>query len=213
MKLSLLSDTHGYHARCRVPDGDLLIFAGDYTGPANGTRRQTYAFAKWLGSHPHKHKIAIAGNHDRFAERQPDKTREIFASYGVTYLCDESVTISGVKVYGSPWTPRFYDWHFMLPRGGDALRAKWDAIPEDTDVLVTHGPPFGVLDWNNLGESCGCELLLDRVREVRPRLHVFGHIHEGRGMVWLRDIGTLFANAAAWDHVRHRFNDGIELEL
>ena len=112
---------------------------------------------------------------------------------GVTYLEDEEVEIEGLRLWGSPWQPWFYDWAFNLPRG-PALRAKWDRIPAGIDVLVTHGPPHGVLDHVGRGEDVGCEELLEAVRRVRPRLHVFGHIHEGYGQ--LERDGVRFVNAS-----------------
>ena len=109
------------------------------------------------------------------------------------YLSDSGRTIDGVRVWGSPWQPWFYDWAFNLPRGA-ALAAKWALIPDGTDVLVTHGPPLGVLDTTLRGEPVGCAALRGRVAQLRPRLHLFGHIHEAYGVV--DHDGTLFVNAS-----------------
>jgi Icc-related predicted phosphoesterase len=113
---------------------------------------------------------------------------------GLHYLQDSGVEINGVKFWGSPWQPWFHDWAFNL-KTSTQLRSKWNLIPTDTDVLLTHGPPFGILDrTQRTGESVGCHELLLAVRRVSPKLHVFGHIHEGYGM---KQVGeTLFANAS-----------------
>ena len=93
------------------------------------------------------------------------------------YLCDESLTLDGVKFYGSPWQPRFFDWAFNKDRGAP-LKAIWDKIPLDTDVLITHGPPHGILDLTFDKIKAGCEELLLAVQRIKPKVHVFGHIHE-----------------------------------
>ena len=140
---------------------------------------------------PHKHKLVVAGNHDFLFERDPATARALFTH--ATYLEDEAVEIDGVRFYGSPYTPEFFNWAFMLPRG-EALRAKWSRIPNDVDVLVTHGPPNKVLDLTVHGDHAGCEALAERVAELKPKLHVFGHIHEGYG---IRDDGpTRYMNAS-----------------
>jgi hypothetical protein len=108
-------------------------------------------------------------------------------------LEDESAIVAGVKIYGSPWQPYFGGWAFNLRRG-EPLAAMWAKIPDNTDILVTHSPPEGILDRNRWGEPCGCRDLLARVREVQPRLHIFGHIHEAAGQS--HDAGTTFVNAA-----------------
>ncbi|HMY14685.1 MAG TPA: metallophosphatase domain-containing protein [Polyangium sp.] len=189
MRLVLLSDTHRMHDRIIIPDGDVLVHAGDFCG--HGKQSQAQAFAKFFQALPHRHKVVIAGNHDRCLELEPKLGREIFA--GCHYLLDSGVEIDGLRFWGSPWQPWFLDWAFNLPRGA-ALRAKWDLIPTDTDVLVTHGPPRGILDRTFADEAVGCDDLRDVVDRIRPRLHVFGHIHEGYGTVDLN--GTKFVNAS-----------------
>ena len=135
----------------------------------------------------------IAGNHDFLAEKQPSRFRGIMKACGFTYLEDSSCEIDGVKFYGSPWTPWFGGWAFNLRRGSQAIRAMWDAIPGDTDVLVTHGPPKGVLDSNGL-EECGCDDL-GKVSGGIP-LHLFGHIHEGHGYQYRGQHQQLAVNCA-----------------
>jgi len=100
------------------------------------------------------------------------------------------VTVAGIKFYGSPWQPWFYDWAFNLKRRTE-IRAKWDLIPLDTEVLITHGPPYGILDRTTRGERVGCEELLEAIKQIRPRLHVFGHIHEAYGIRSNDDISYI----------------------
>jgi Icc-related predicted phosphoesterase len=199
-----LSDTHGYHRDLEVPDGDLLIHAGDLT--LSGRLEEVAVFNTFLSGLPHPHKVVIAGNHDWCFEREPERARALLTA--ATYLEDEAVRVAGLKIYGSPWQPWFLDWAFNLPRGR-RIAARWALIPDDTDVLVTHGPPHGIGDETYAGHSVGCEDLLDRVRQVRPHLHVFGHIHEGRG-TWRRE-GTVFVNASTWEGEAPPFVVHLEL--
>ena len=184
-----ISDTHGYHDRLEVPDGDVLIHGGDLT--KHGRLEDVEAFDRWLAGLPHRHKIVIAGNHDFCFQHRPREARALLRH--AIYLEDRAVEVEGVKFYGSPWQPEFFDWAFNLPRG-PALAAVWAKIPDDTQVLITHGPPLGIGDLTHRGPHVGCEDLLRRVRQVRPRLHVFGHIHEAAGRY---DVdGTTFVNAS-----------------
>ncbi len=177
LRLVVLSDTHGLHEGLEIPDGDVLIHAGDLTG--HGTLGEIGAFDAFLARLPHRHKIVIAGNHDRCFEHQRSAARSLLRH--AHYLEDEAVEVAGLKFYGSPWQPWFFDWAFNLQRGPE-LRAKWQRIPDDTDVLVTHGPSLGHGDMTRRGERAGCADLLERLRQVQPRYHLFGHIHEGYGV-------------------------------
>lgn len=188
MRIVCLSDTHGRHGEIDVPDGDLLVVTGDLT--KRGTREQLEAVDRWLGTLRHRHKVVIAGNHDFVLEERPEAARWIT---NAVYLQDEGTTIEGLRVYGSPWQPRFFDWAFNLDRGAP-LRAVWDRIPAGIDVLLTHGPPRGILDRTVRGEEVGCDDLREAVFRVRPRLHVFGHIHEAYGEVTHQ--GIRFVNAS-----------------
>lgn len=193
MKLVLISDTHGRHHDITIPSGDVLIHAGDFSywpGDIDELRR----FNEFLGELPHPYKILVAGNHDHCFEQLPENSRASVTN--ARYLQDDAIEIDGLVFYGSPWQPEFLDLAFNLPRGR-ALREKWEKIPQDTDVLITHGPPHKIGDRTFDGRRVGCEELLERVCAVRPKLHVFGHIHEGRGR-YEKD-GTLFVNAAMPD--------------
>lgn len=195
MRIVAFSDTHNRHNEIAYPDGDVLIFAGDAT--SIGSIIDTTQFIEFMGKLPHEHKIAIFGNHD-FSLAEPH-TKDIFIkmlkSYGIIYLEDESVTIEGKKFYGSPYTPIFFDWAFMLSH--EELVKRWARIPEDTDVLITHGPPRGILDKTRRGDDVGCLALLEAVKKIEPAIHIFGHIHEGHGV--LSTEKTTFVNASILD--------------
>jgi len=207
MKLVALSDTHSRVPVSGVPDGDVLIHAGDLT--KRGSLEEIAAAGDWLRSLPHPRKIVIAGNHDFAFERTPQEARAALGG-GLDYLEDSGVAIDGIAIWGSPWQPWFHDWAFNLPRG-QRLAEKWALIPDDTHVLVTHGPPHGVLDRTVSGESAGCRDLVDRVRAVRPAVHIFGHIHESFGR--LRDSDTTFVNASICDLSYKPVNPAHVIEL
>jgi predicted phosphohydrolase len=190
-RLVCISDTHSLHARMLVPDGDVLVHAGDLS--KRGRRDEIEAFDAWLGTLPHPHKVVIAGNHDWAFERDPEARTWI---RNATYLQDEGVTIAGLRFWGSPWQPRFFDWAFNLDRGPQ-LAEVWAKIPEGLDVLVTHGPPRGVLDRTARGDEAGCDDLLAAVALKRPRFHVFGHIHEAYGR--RAEGATTYVNACTCD--------------
>ena len=177
MKIVAISDTHDLHKEITIPECDVLIVAGDFTCHRVPIVYYYEDFNAWLGSVPAKHKIVVAGNHDTYFERYPNEARELLTN--ATYLQDSGIEIDGVKFWGSPWTPYFNAWAFMEP--DPFLKKYWDKIPKDTDVLVTHGPPFGILDSfdnNNVGSFS----LLNKVTELDDlKLHFFGHIHESYG--------------------------------
>jgi predicted phosphohydrolase len=187
-----MSDTHGFHDSVDVPMGDILVHAGDVT--RHGNIEDLEAFNRYLGGLPHGVKIVIAGNHDFCFERSRHEC--VARLSNAIYLQDEAVTIHDICFYGSPWQPWFYDWAFNLQRGPE-IREKWDLIPEDTDVLITHGPPFRYGDKTTWGEHVGCQDLLDAVERIKPKLHIFGHIHEGYG--FRSNKHTDFINASICD--------------
>lgn len=201
LTLVLISDTHGMHDRMDhpVPDGDVLIHAGDFCGV--GQAWEIRDFAAWMGKFPHRHKLVTPGNHDRPVEHDEATFREIFATCGIRLLINESVEIDGFRFFGSPYTPTFLNWHFMRDRG-PAIRAEWDKIPEDSDVVITHGPAYGYGDlappWKGEpSRHVGCLELLERLRDIRPSIHIFGHIHDGYGVTISDEIpGITFLNAS-----------------
>jgi Icc-related predicted phosphoesterase len=206
LKIVAISDTHALHRSLTIPDGDILVHAGDIT--RQGDPREVDDFNDFLGQLPHRDKIIIAGNHDFCFERDPGRTASLITN-GI-YLMDRSVSVQGLRFYGSPWQPWFYDWAFNLQRGPE-IRAKWDLIPDGTDVLVTHGPPLGHGDRTFRGEPVGCGDLLDAVSRVRPLVHIFGHIHEGAGVT--RNERTTFINASSCDLMYAPVNPPIVHEI
>ncbi|WP_028521930.1 metallophosphatase domain-containing protein [Runella limosa] len=190
MKIVCISDTHNLHRATAVPDGDILIHAGDIT--VAGDAREVADFNTWLGTLPHKHKVVVAGNHDFCFENSPQKTKALLTN--AHYLQDSGVEIEGLFIWGSPVSPHYHDWAFNRKRGSE-IRRHWKLIPPHTDLLITHCPPFGILDTSDRGSHEGCRDLLDVLQQrVRPRLHVFGHIHEAHGYT---TIGTTqYVNAS-----------------
>ena len=182
MKIVCISDTHGDHNQVSLPDGDVLVHAGDIT--AHGSREDYLGFLDWFAKQPFKHKVFIAGNHDTYLESNPKEAAAAAKSHNIFYLNDSGVTIEGVKIWGSPITPQFHDWSFMRAPGKD-IEKHWALIPADTQLLITHGPVWGVLDavqrTEVLTEHTGCPSLGARITEVQPDYHVFGHIHEAYG--------------------------------
>ena len=206
MKITLISDTHTRHHEITqdLPGGDLLVHTGDLMNSGRNIE-DIKSFCKWFDSlDQYTHKVFIAGNHDKMFQDDPERALEIVNSYkNIIYLQDNWVEVGSedkmVKIYGSPWQPWFYDWAFNLPRNGMGLAAKWEAIPDDTDILLTHGPAFGILDTvvGRAYDNLGCELLTERLERLQPKIHVCGHIHTGYGYDFKN--GTHHFNAAVLD--------------
>jgi Icc-related predicted phosphoesterase len=200
-----------------LPRGDVLILAGDLLPNRFANPDRDAAFQlndlrdldDFCGELNYRHVLLIAGNHDWIFERNRPASREL---KNITYLEDSSVEIDGVKFYGSPYQPEFFSWAFNLGRSSPELARVWSLIPDDTDILITHGPPYGILDQPfGRGEHAGCELLLKRVTEVRPRLHVFGHIHGSYGQT--RVGQTLFVNACLCNEAYQPVNPPAVIDL
>jgi Icc-related predicted phosphoesterase len=207
-RIVLISDTHGLHESMpSIPDGDILIHAGDIT--RRGSVAELSGISEFFASLPHAYKIVIAGNHDFCFERE--KERAVKQLRGVIYLQDKLTKVMGLQIYGSPWQPRFGDWAFNLDRGAP-LKKVWSSIPQGIDVLVTHGPPAGILDVTDVGHHhVGCQDLLDAVTRIKPKLHVFGHIHCGHGR--LEVDGTTFVNACTCDEAYQPVNSAFVIDL
>lgn len=192
-----ISDTHSMHRRLTIPDGDVLVHCGDFCG--HGVMHEFQDFVAWFAEQPHKHKIFTAGNHDGCVERNTAACRQ-FVPDNVNMLLNESIEIEGLKFYGSPWTPRFGHWSFMRARG-PSMAQIWEQIPEDVDVLITHGPAYGHGDLcppytTPFKKVAGCLDLMNRIRKVQPKVHFFGHIHDGYGVTQNDELNTVFVNAA-----------------
>jgi Icc-related predicted phosphoesterase len=196
-KITFISDTHNKHKHLTskgmgniLGSGDILVHAGDST--SMGQKHEINEFLKWFSNTDFEHKIFIAGNHDFGFEQKTDIDQE-FKDFGITYLFDNDITIDGIKFYGSPWQPEFHNWAFNLPRG-DELAAKWEKIPDDVDILITHGPAYGILDYAPIGGHVGCEELYRKIVEVKPKIHVCGHIHDSYGQKSMGGIEFLNAS-------------------
>jgi Icc-related predicted phosphoesterase len=199
MRVVCISDTHLNFLAADVPDGDILIHAGD--GTSRGTEPEVERLAGFfsiLGAR-FDYMVFVPGNHDFGFQSNEFRCRALLEAVGVDVLIHESRTLGPFQVFGSPWTPWFHDWAFNMPREGASTFAKdkWQSISDGTDIVITHGPPCGVLDATARGESVGCPELYHRVRKVKPKLHVFGHIHESAGV--RQEDGTTFVNAACLD--------------
>jgi Icc-related predicted phosphoesterase len=169
-----LSDTH--LRETYVPHGDVLIHAGDVT--CNGTLEELHLFNCWLGTLPHAWKIVIAGNHDRVFQTERVLAERILSN--AHYIQDALIEVGGLRIWGTPWQPEYRNGAFNLPRGL-VLRRALEGMPENLDILVSHAPPFSILDRTWDGLHIGCQDLLELVGSRAPRLHVFGHVHEARG--------------------------------
>jgi len=215
LKIVSISDTHTKHGAIVMPPGDVLVHAGDITN--KGSIKDLTSFTTWLKLQSYKHKVVIAGNHDFcFANANQVIARTLIEEAGAVYLQDSEVTIDGVKFWGSPWQPFFYDWAFNLHRG-KPIAEKWALIPEDTNVLITHGPPKNVLDivesdWGHR-EHVGCEDLLHRLISL-PKLkaHIFGHLHLGYGVTGDKN-GIQFVNASTCTERYEPLNKPIVIEI
>lgn len=205
MKIVCISDTHGQHEGLKLPKGDLIIHAGDVT--RNGTFIQTITFLNWFSSLEYEHKIFIAGNHDFFFEKG---IIDGFMPMGIHYLNDSGCEINGIKFWGSPVTPWFYDWAFNRQRG-EEIRRHWNLIPKDTDVLITHGPVQGIHDKTAGGVNAGCKDLHNYLGCIRPKAHVCGHIHEGYGE---KIVGSMrFINASVLNERYELVNEPRVFEI
>ncbi len=203
-QIVFLSDTHCLHDDVDVPGGDILVHAGD--GLNSGSEADFWRFSRWFNDLPHEHKIFVPGNHDGFFQTNLSLCRT--AMPGTHILVDESITIEGIKFYGSPWTPTFFDWYWMQDE--EDLPPYWDNIPDNTDILVTHGPPADILDLSAELHSCGSPSLLAALHRVKPKIHVFGHIHEGYGEY--EDDDTLFLNVSICTRSYKPTNDPITVD-
>jgi len=212
MRIVAISDTHTKEREIVIPNGDVLVHAGDFT--YKGRMDEITDFLDWFLELPHKHKVFIAGNHDITLDPGIRKISKSFLpvhwiekiffdrvkdAENVHYLDDSGVTIEGINFWGSAATPTFgYGWGFNYDRGPEIDKI-WEKIPMDTDILITHGPPFGMLDAVKYGSTLGvgCSNLSGRISERNIKAHFFGHIHESYGHA--QDSGTHYFNCCALD--------------
>lgn len=216
MIIDCISDLHGHLPK--LSGGDLLIVAGDLT--ARDLPGQYLTFNRWLNDQDYTRKIVVAGNHDGLIEKawKRDQSHPYVIGENAIYLQDSGTEFMGLKIWGSPWTPNFCNWHFMKERGND-IKQKWDLIPDDVDILITHGPALGIQDEvqpegrEARGEFAGCEELktaiIERLKKLK--LHVFGHIHYSYGKVIVS--GVVHVNCSIMDEDYRPVNKPITIEL
>ncbi|HMT01706.1 MAG TPA: metallophosphatase domain-containing protein [Burkholderiales bacterium] len=207
-KIWVISDTHTKHSELRIPDVDIVIHAGDMTnqkGPLNNN--EAFSFIKWFDNLSINKKVLIAGNHDStFFNKEI-----IFPKY---YLEDKLIKYKKWLIYGTPYTPKFYNWYFMLTKEQEITWAK--NIPP-CDILVTHGPPKFILDSvyredYDLYEHCGSVELYNRVNKLKPKLHIVGHIHSSYNKKYPENNGVFF-NGNTWFINASCCSDGYKLPL
>ncbi len=209
MKFVTISDTHNQHDSLTLPKGDVLIHAGDVS--MRGNKTEITNFLLWFHHQDFKHKIFIAGNHDWFFETATQEQIDDVVPEGITYLNDSGVTIDGINIWGSPITPWFYDWAFNRMRGED-IKKHWDMIPDGTDIVITHGPVFRALDRTIRDDkNVGCKDLFMRMQEIKPKIHICGHIHECYGQI--EKTGIKFINASVLNHRYDMTNEPVVFEL
>ena len=208
MKVWHISDTHGNQSLLQVPSGvDIVVHSGDASNYLDPYRNEPEmrAFIDWFAALPIPVKVFVPGNHDTSVDKGL-VSRDLIESRGIKMLIDEEADICGLKFWGTPWTPRYGNWSYMKDRG--TINRVWDHIPDDTDVLITHGPPYSVLDatYNrqNKVELTGCTALMKRVTKIQPRLMLFGHIHStedirNAGTRTVHGMRTTFSNGSCCD--------------
>jgi Icc-related predicted phosphoesterase len=215
VKIVAISDTHGKHQNLVLPEGDILIHAGDVS--SMGKESEIKDFFNWFSKTDFTYKILIAGNHDFYFEKISHNTKalEELIPANVIYLNDSGVEIENLKgttfrIWGSPIQPWFYNWAFNRYRGED-IKRHWDKIPQNIDILITHGPAYGILDKTTRNENVGCEDLLEKIKEVKPKFHICGHIHEAYGGIKQSD--TEFINASVLDENYNLRNQPVVFEI
>jgi len=205
IKIWHISDTHTYHELLEIPDVDIVIFSGDCSNPSNPyyNEPEVRKFIEWFGSLKISHKIAIGGNHDTSIEKRL-VTPGDFAKEGIIYLENNSTEVLGLKIWGSPITPEFgVGWAWNRKR--EKIHKVWDSIPNDIDIIVTHGPPKTIMDLSynkdHELEFCGCSNLFKRIFTINPKAVLFGHIHNCDGIInagirQIPNLQTIFSNGS-----------------
>lgn len=184
--------------------GDILICAGDVS--SRGSLPEIKQFLDWFADQDYSYLILIPGNHDFGFEKSWDYLKQYCEDKGIIVLNDSGCEVEGIKIWGSPIQPWFHDWAFNRWRGAP-IKKHWDLIPEDTEILITHGPPYGILDRTRHGDIVGCKDLLEKIKKTKIKLHVFGHIHEGAGYQY-KD-GITYVNASVLDEYYGDHGKGI----
>ncbi len=206
MKLICISDTHNKHSQIDIPDGDILIHAGDIT--AGGTKREVVDFLDWFASQPHQYKIFIAGNHDFYFENNKENEIQEIIPKNVFYLFNEGITINKINFWGSPITPGIGTWAFNQTQN---ISKHWQQIPDDTHVLITHTPPYKINDVLNNGRHAGCASLSKTLQNRQIKFHIFGHVHDSYGITSVS--GTKYVNASCLDNKDRYLHPPLEITV
>jgi Icc-related predicted phosphoesterase len=206
-KLVCFSDTHT-NFDFFVPKADIILFAGDMSAE---TPMRFYRFLKWFSGLDARYKVIVAGNHDIYIEKNTSLAREDFKINNVIYLENELVEIEGIKIWGGPYSPAFCDWGYQLYTV-EQSREIWSKIPENTDIVLTHSPPLGILDQTCQGQHVGDRELLKRVKEVKPKYSFFGHEHNNGGKIYQED-GITFANLSLCNDFNSRVRKPLEFNI
>ena len=225
MKITFLSDTHNRHQQIKLEGGDILFFTGDFM-TTGYSQVEVNNFLEWLKEQPYRYKVCIAGNHDRYCESFPSyQIKDMFEQYyddGVRYIQDEEIEVEGLKIYGTPYQPYFCNWAFNV-QDTNKLSMIFEQIPENLDILLTHCPPFDILDkshqprpyYDRTGEEpLGSKELSNVLSNLKnpPRYHCFGHIH-GDGGKTVTVGETTYINASVCDEGYKPSNQIITLEI
>lgn len=220
-KIVAISDTHQLHSQVVVPDGDILVHCGDFTN--RGTEAAFESFLTWFVNHPHEYKVFIPGNHEEGLDKGPGRLKRleminkfVDENFNLTYLENSSAIVNGLKFYGSPVTPWFFDWAWNTHRG-PAIASVWENIPDDVQVLITHGPAYGILDLVKDAQGRdthqGCEDLLARINNLKDlKLHLSGHLHLQGGQQTIVN-GRIHVNAAICDDAYHTVHAPVIVEI
>eukprot|EP00933_Yihiella_yeosuensis_P071284 TRINITY_DN79492_c0_g1_i1.p1 TRINITY_DN79492_c0_g1~~TRINITY_DN79492_c0_g1_i1.p1 ORF type:complete len:334 (-),score=36.19 TRINITY_DN79492_c0_g1_i1:43-1044(-) len=211
LKLVCMSDTHCCHKWLEpIPDGDVLVHCGDFT--SHGSLEEVKRFADWFGSQPHSTKLLVPGNHDMILHKEyydnfwsdwsskkesHEEAVKVLTDKNIKILVDETVYIHGVKFHGSPWVTQHHSWSTAFNKSEEGMGNHWRLLPPGIDVLLTHMPPYGMGDREAFGHHHGCPHLALKVAEVKPKIHVFGHVHGDHGIFKRDHYPTTFVNATS----------------
>lgn len=211
MRAVVISDTHNKYGDLELPEADMIINCGDYSGV--GSVSELLNFANWFKDLDYKYKLTIHGNHDWASYNYPWYAKEIFQERDVVCLQDEAIEIGGVKFWGSPFSVEFCNWAWMQDRGSPEIKATWNRINDDTEVLITHGPCLGKLDWVEKSHGhVGCADLGKRIKELgNLKFHLSGHIHCAYGQ--MEEDGVTYINASSCNEQYEAVNAPIVIEV
>lgn len=210
MIIVALSDSHGNHNSVGLPEGEIVIHCGDFTRRSN--YQEILDFIQWFSDLQFNYKILVAGNHDRFIQKRKVEFYEILKNRNIIYLENQAIQIAGFNFFGSPYTRNYGGIGAFTYSDDYEARQIWNLIPENTDVLITHGPPEGHRDYSKTeNKNTGCPVLRTRVLLVKPRYHIFGHIHESYGT---EEVGGIFfINASLVNGAEEPVNKPVVLML